>query len=54
MNLIQHGVPLNVVQTYVGYARLESTEVYPKIFALAEGNDVKSALKRFAKKTIQL
>lgn len=37
MNLIQHGVPLKVVQAYAGHARLESTEVYTKIFALDVG-----------------
>lgn len=37
MNLIQHGVPLKVVQAYAGHARLESTELYTKVFALDIG-----------------
>lgn len=37
MNLIQHGVPLKIVQAYAGHARLESTEVYTKVFALDIG-----------------
>lgn len=37
MNLIMHGVPLKVVQAYAGHARLESTELYTKVFALDVG-----------------
>lgn len=46
MNLIQHGVPLKVVQAYAGHARLESTEIYTKIFALDVGRqyDVRFSL----------
>ncbi|EIC83149.1 tyrosine-type recombinase/integrase [Serratia sp. M24T3] len=46
MNLIQHGVPLKVVHAYAGHARLESTEVYTKIFALDVGRqfDVRFSL----------
>lgn len=46
MNLIQHGVPLKVVQAYAGHARLTSTEVYTKIFALDVGRqyDVRFSL----------
>ncbi|KQN49986.1 resolvase [Serratia sp. Leaf50] len=46
MNLIQHGVPLKVVQSYAGHARLESTEIYTKIFALDVGRqyDVRFSL----------
>lgn len=34
MHLIQHGVPLKVVQAYAGHSRLETTETYTRVFAL--------------------
>lgn len=37
MHLIQHAVPLKVVQAYAGHARLESTERYTRVFALDVG-----------------
>lgn len=37
MHLIQHGVPLKVVQAYAGHARLATTEQYTKVFALDVG-----------------
>ncbi|ANI75705.1 tyrosine-type recombinase/integrase [Klebsiella pneumoniae] len=37
MHLIQHGVPLKVVQAYAGHSRLETTETYTRVFALDVG-----------------
>lgn len=37
MHLIQHHVPLKVVQAYMGHAEIASTEVYTKVFALDVG-----------------
>ncbi|WP_255211575.1 tyrosine-type recombinase/integrase [Serratia ficaria] len=37
MNLIQHGVPLKAVQALAGHERLESTEIYTRVFALDVG-----------------
>ena len=37
MHLIQHQVPMKVVQAYMGHRELSSTEIYTKIFALDVG-----------------
>lgn len=37
MHLIQHAMPLKVVQAYAGHARIESTERYTRVFALDVG-----------------
>jgi len=37
MHLVQHGVPLKVIQAYAGHTRLESTEKYTRVFALDVG-----------------
>ncbi|CND13390.1 putative resolvase/recombinase [Yersinia intermedia] len=37
MHLIQHGVPLKVVQAFMGHKELKSTEVYTKVFSLEVG-----------------
>lgn len=37
MHLIQHSVPLKVVQAFMGHKELKSTEVYTKVFTLEVG-----------------
>ncbi len=37
MHLIQHHVPLKVVQAYMGHKEISSTEVYTQVFALDVG-----------------
>ncbi|EOV1631618.1 tyrosine-type recombinase/integrase [Yersinia enterocolitica] len=37
MHLIQHSVPLKVIQAFMGHKELKSTEVYTKVFTLEIG-----------------
>ncbi|HBY9798471.1 TPA: phage integrase family protein, partial [Klebsiella pneumoniae] len=33
-HLLLHGVPLKVIQAYLGHSRVSSTEIYTRIFTL--------------------